>query len=160
MSEVIEQYETEEAVSFETSWTQAERAVFDHLMYATGTVENKSAFLGVNPGIVNAWFLQSEATPELAVPVFSTPDPRVMAIQCEARATFLARDACQRWGMAIAKKLPICTGLGNVNAIKIRGMSSVDHEWVSVPNEGTQFPTWNISIYFDVVFKTGSKKDA
>ena len=41
--------------SFETAWTEAEASAFAALCTATGTEVNRDAYLGRNPGVLNAW---------------------------------------------------------------------------------------------------------
>ncbi len=148
--------------SFETSWTEAEQAAFQILCAATGTENGKSAHLGRNPGILNAWHFTCGKISD-GGEVFYADDLPSLCLPAYAECVFLHRAKCQCWAMRIAAALPVCNADNtNIAELRIRadGWGEVKETYVQPPNESKELLAWTLRVDFDLVFVTGGKANS
>jgi hypothetical protein len=143
--------------SFETAWTEAEKAAFLHLCQKTGSEENKGAFIGKNPGVVNAWHF-SGMPMKTGEEALLAPDLPSMAIPYYAECLFLKRDACQKWAMRIIGGLPLVNAAdANIALLRVREIGEIQPDKIDVANEKDPMTVWALRITLDLVFATGGK---
>lgn len=141
---------------FETSLTDAENAAFNVLLEATESQANKSGYLGLNPGIVNAWYF--EALNSINDTVFYANDVPSMAVQAKAECSFIRRSDCQKWLMRIVAALPISNHEeSNIVEFRINNESPITFKDIQMANENKTIRIWVKEITFDLVFLTGGK---
>jgi hypothetical protein len=151
-------------MTFEESWTVAERAVFDKLCQATGTVDRKSAFLGYMPDMANVWAFNSGGAGGNEQTLWST-DITTMHMQASAIGRFVSRDACQRWAMSIVKAQPWSnttdTTPGNVAHARIRtgGLGEPTLTPLAIPGESRVALLFVLELGMEIVFNTGGRLD-
>ena len=144
--------------SFDTSWRDAEETAFNRLVEATGTVAAKSAFLGLNPGVVNAWHLESQAVADIGESVLLARDIPSLGIPYRAECAFTRREDCQAWAMRILRGLPVCRdGDSNVAVFRVRHFGQIVPDTVAAGNEGAAVGVWKMEVGLDLVFSTGGK---
>lgn len=143
--------------SFETSWSEAEKAAFAHLCTATGAEAGKGAFVGKNPGVVNAWHF-SGLTLDAGDSGLIAPDLHSLAVPCFAECMFSKREACQTWAMRIIGACPLCNAEDtNLALLRVRTVSEIQDEPVAVANEQAPITVYVLRIVFDLAFATGGK---
>ncbi len=144
-------------MSFETSWEEAEAAMHKHLIDATGTEDNKSAFLGRNPGVLNAWHLEPSNTPYNQP--FSCKDVPAMAMQYRVVGVFTKRENCLRLAMQLAAGLPVKgDGESNISILRVAEIGNVEYDVIQPTNEAKPVGYWQIGILLDLAFSTGGKE--
>ena len=143
---------------FEDAWTEAEQRAFQYITEATQTVENKSAFLGSNPGILNAWHLEHAAMDEGVESVLLSGDQPSIAMPYQATGAFTKRDACQKWFMRMLAAMPLRTDKdSNVALLRIRHHGAIEESEVDVANNKQSVRVWSLTLGLDLVFATGGK---
>lgn len=143
--------------SFETSWSEAEGAAFAHLCLKTGAEDNKGAFLGKNPGVINAWHFAGLPL-KTGEEALLAPDLPSMAIPYYAECQFLKRDACQKWAMRVVGGLPLINEEdSNIALLRVREIGDIQPDQVEVANEKSPVTVWILRITLDLVFATGGK---
>lgn len=144
-------------ISFETSWAEAEGAAFAHLCTATGTESGKGAFLGKNPGVINAWHFAGLPI-QTADEALLAADLPSLAAPCYAECRFLRRDACQQWAMRVIGGLPLVNAEdSNIALLRVREIGEIQPDQYVVANEKDPVTVWTLRITFDLVFATGGK---
>lgn len=147
--------------SFETAWTEAERRAFEVLVAAAGGTENRDAFLGRNPGILNAWHFTSLDVTNIGESVLLARDLPSLGIPYYAECAYLNRNRCQEWAMRVIAGLPLVQDeMSNIALFRINGIGGIDHITVDVPNEKQPVDVWGLRLTFDLVFATGGKQNA
>ena len=144
--------------TFITSWPQAERRAFEKLVEATDSAEGRNAFLGRNPGVVNAWHFESQPINDIGESVLFSKDIQTMGIPYRAECAFLKREDCQTWMMRIMRALPLINDEeSNVACFRHRSIGTITPGTVTFKNEEKTVSVWSLEIGFDLVFVTGGK---
>ena len=149
--------------SFETSWTEGEKAAFAVLLAATGSESGRSGFLGHNPGIANAWHFNCTQVNN-GGEVFYAGDIPSICIPAYAECQFLRRSDCQKWAMRIASKLPVDSEEDDSNLVQFRlsddGIDEIRPEWMKFQNDEKERLIWKLKLKFELVFSTGGKANS
>ena len=144
--------------TFITSWPQAERRAFEKLIEATDSAEGRNAFLGRNPGVVNAWHFESQPINDIGESVLFSKDVQTIGIPYRAECAFLKREDCQTWMMKIMRGLPLHDDEeSNVACFRHRSVGTIIYSTVEFANEQKSVGVWTLEIGFDLVFITGGK---
>lgn len=148
-----------EPVSFETAWRDAEKAAFKHLVEVARGREGVSAFLGANPGVVNAWHMADKGTAVEHTAALLSRNRTSLALGYYAEAIFLGRDSCLTWAMTILGGLSVCDGIPdtNVAGFRLNFVGPIEMLTITPPNEAKEVRTWSLRIDFDLVFLTGGR---
>ena len=137
-------------------WKQAEDAVFEKLLVATGTEEKKNAFQGYLPPIGNAWALKVGGGGD----VRNTWGGNITELRMDAdiEAIFLERARAQVFAMKVLQALPI-SRIDNVQCFRLRtgGMPDIKFKEVTMGNEEKPRLVWTCSIACEIVFNTVEK---
>lgn len=148
-------------VSFETAWTEAERRAYGVLVAAAGSTDGRDAFLGRNPGILNAWHFASLDVTNIGESVLLARDLPSLGIPYYAECAYLNRDRCQEWAMRVIAGLPLVQDeLSNIALFRINGIGGIENTAVNVKNETQPVDLWGLRLTFDLVFATGGKQNA
>lgn len=143
--------------SFEASWQEAERRAFELLLEAAGATEGSDAFLGANPGVVNAWHIEPLPIGESQLSLLA-PDCPSIYMQLSAVGLYLKRDAAQALAMRLLMGLPVDRDEGsNVACLRVRAISGPERLEVEFRNEKAPVGCWQISVTLDLAFDTGGK---
>lgn len=147
------------AITFEESWETAEKAVFEHLIRATGSKNEESAFLGYLPPMVPCWALNTGRS-ENEQTLWS---PDVVSVHLNAALEFESgvRSDCLRWGMQIVKALTFSNidDGGNVQSFRIRqgGFGKPEPNEVILANGEDKVLVFSLMIGCELVFSTGGR---
>jgi hypothetical protein len=147
-------------ISFETSWTEAEHRAFGWLVEISGSTEGRSAFLGRNPGIVNAWAFEPQTVTDIGESVLLAHDLPSLGIPYRAAFASLVRASCQEWAMRVIGGLPLCRDAqSNVALFRVRSLGEIIYgpAEIAAANERKTVDVWTMEIGFDLVFTTGGK---
>jgi len=145
-------------VSFETAWSEAERRAYAVLVRCSGSEDNRDAFLGRNPGIVNAWHFESAPLQKAGDNAILVPDINALNIPYRAECVFLKREKCQVWAMRIMGGLPLTQDDGsNVATLRVSGIGDIVPDTILYANEKDPVSVWRMDLTFDLVFITGGK---
>jgi len=145
--------------TFTTSWKEAERRAFEKLVEVTKTEEGRNAWLGRNPGVVNAWHLESQPITDIGESVLFSQDIQTIGIPYRAVGTYLNREDCQQWMMMVMRGLPLNDDdESNVACFRHRSAGMITYDTVNVTNEQVPVGVWSLEIGLDLVFVTGGKK--
>jgi hypothetical protein len=145
---------------FNTSLTDAEQAAFDILMDATQTEQDKTAYLGYEPEIINTWYFEATFTalPEVSF-YYANVDSTV--VKCRARCTYFNRADCQKWFMAIMAKLPKKEeDESNIKIFRLSQDFEIKTGIITLKNEKNDVRIFSKEIEFDLEFLTGGKDTA
>lgn len=144
--------------SFETSWAEAERRAFAWLVASAGSTAGRDAFVGRDPGLVNAWHLRSLPVSATGENAFSAKDPRTLHIPYEAECVFQKREKCLDWAMRLSGGLPLCQDSeSNVALLRINAIGAPRPDDIQLANEKAPVAVWYLTIGLDLVFETGGK---
>jgi hypothetical protein len=141
--------------SFEAAWTEAEASAFAALCMATGTESNRDAYLGRNPGVLNAWHFEPAA---VDVSTILNPDCPSIYVPCIAEWRGLKRDRCQTWAMRLLGNIGDAALTDtNIANLRVREIGKPAYELVDVANEEKKLGVWSIAVAIDLVFSTGNR---
>lgn len=144
--------------SFETAWTEAERTAFERLLAAAGGVEGRDAFLGRNPGVINAWHCASEPVTNIGEEVLLAFDLPSLGIPYYAECSYLSRARCQEWAMRIIGGMPLAQDAdSNVALFRVNAIGEIAVVERDVANEPNPVSVWTLRLGFDLVMSTGGK---
>jgi len=144
--------------TFEKAWYEAEQRAFEKLVEAAGSEEGRSAFLGRNPGILNAWHFESKPVTDIGESVLLARDLPSLGVPYRALGVFLKREDCQSWAMRIIKGLPLIKDNdSNIALFRVNELNQIKHSTAEVANEKAAVNVWEMEIGFDLVFATGGK---
>ena len=142
-------------MNFDTAWVEAEQTVFQALCKATNSEENKQAFRGYLPPMVNVWALYTGGQGGNEQTTWS---PNVVSLHFGAHieAAFTKREHALIFSMQVIKALPILNS-GNVQNFRIRmgGYSEPKPDLIPAANEKQNIPAWILDIGCELVFNTG-----
>lgn len=148
--------------SFETAWTEAELTAFEKLIAAAGSEKNRDAYLGANPGVINAWHFTC-AKIGTGGEVFYADDVPSVCFPAYAEMVSNNRASCQKWAFLLAKALP-CRDEGNSNVVELRiaagGIGEIVPGIFKPANSDTTMRIWTLRVDFDLVFETGGKANS
>lgn len=143
--------------SFEASWQEAERRAFELLLEAAGATEGSDAFLGANPGVVNAWHIEPLPIGESQLSLLA-PDCPSVYVQMDAVGLYLKRDAAMALAMRMLKGLPVEQDeYSNVACLRVRSISGPERQEVDFRNEKAPVWCWAVRVTLDLAFDTGGK---
>lgn len=143
-------------LSFETSWSEAERAMFKLLVAVTKSEENRDAFLGRNPGVLNAWHLEPANTPYRDM--LHCDDVPTIAMQYMVRGVFLKREQCLELAMRLVAGLPFKNHEdSNIALLRVAELDNIEYDAVQPANESKMVGYWTVTIMLDFAFATGGK---
>jgi len=141
--------------SFETSWTESEASAFAALCTATGTEANRDAYLGMNPGVLNAWHFEPDVVNNDTI---LNPDCPAIYVPCLAVWRGLKRDRCQSWAMKLLGNIGDADLADtNISNLRIRSIGQPEYDLVQVANEERKVGQWSITVGIDLVFATGQR---
>lgn len=145
-------------LTFETAWQEAEQAAFNYLVAATGAIDNRSAFLGRNPGVINAWAMEHLPLTEEAASVLFARDQPTLAMQYNVEALFQKREHIQKFLMALVGKLP-ATHIEDTNiaCLRVRTIGQMEYGEITIVNEQKPIGAWTLTATLDLVFVTGGE---
>ena len=135
----------------EDAWIAAEDTAMKSLCEVTGAKIGKSAFLGTNPGVLDAWHLNSDST-EHGTSLLC-PTPGVVHLPYYAEGVFGSRPAMQRWACRILAGLPF-KDRGNLTIFRVaaRGLDEPAFESRSLVGEEQPAQVWRLRIHLELVF--------
>ena len=144
-------------MTFEESWTEAEKTVYEHLLAATDSRDKENAYLGVLPHMVNVWRLDTGGSGGNEQTTWS-PDVVSIHMPADIVGQFTDRDAAQAFAMQVIKALPL-TGEDNVQNFRIAngGMPTIEPDAIDAGGESKKFLVYVVTIRFDFVFSTGGR---
>jgi len=147
--------------TFEMAWSEAERRAFEKLTEAAGSDENRDAFLGRNPGIINAWHFESQPVTDIGESVLLARDLPTLGVPYRAECVYLKREDCQAWAMRVIKGLPLIQDVdSNIALFRVNALGQITHGTTEVANQQGLVNVWKIEIGFDLVFTTGGKSNS
>lgn len=144
-------------MSFESSWGDAEKTVFQKLCAATHSTEGQQAYRGYLPPRINVWALHTGGQGGNEQTTWS---PNVVSVHLGARieASFAKREHALIFGMQVVKALPILNE-GNVQNFRIRqgGFPEPTLNYVPLANHDKDVAAFEMKIDCELVFSTGGR---
>jgi len=148
-------------IDFAATLAAAEQEAFAALVASTFSEVGRSAFLGRNPGVVNAWTFAFTTPPDSAVPSFwSADDLLALPWMAEASCQFASRDRAQAWSMQMIGATPLLPADGVLQLLRVRSVGPVEWSLIASQNASVDRPAivWTAEVSFDAVFRTGGKQ--
>ena len=133
------------------AWIDAEDTALQALCEITKARPGKTAFVGANPGVLDAWHLNADSSEHGSSLI--APAPGVVHVPYYVEGIFSSRAEMLRWGCRIVAGLPV-VNRGNLQIFRVaaRGFDEPFFENRQLVGEGGGTQIWRLRIHLELVF--------
>ena len=133
------------------AWEAAEKTAIRTLCEITDSRLGKTGFVGANPGVLDAWHINTDSTEHGSS--LLCPSPGVVHLPYYAEGIFGGRTAMQRWACRVIAGLPV-KNRGNIQIFRVaaRGLDEPTFESHELAGEAAAAQVWRLRIHLELVF--------
>lgn len=133
------------------AWIDAEETAMQCLCEVTGSRMGKTAFAGLNPGVLDSWHLNADSSEHGSSLI--CPSPGVVHVPYYVEGIFGTRANMLRWACRIIAGLPF-KNRGNLQIFRVaaRGLDEPAFESRTLAGEESPAQVWRLRLHLELVF--------